>query len=723
MLRPFTSRFINFTVLRRISLAPVKIKWYHNTDVPISKPDWYEYEPESEPKTFVPFNAVDSRRLEQAFHDRKSSVDVKEDHLFMVDLDKMHLLPVYWPGPVYEVRRGKWFTSGGNPLSAKLTDGLDRAYDSVQPVEQIQDEELVFAAEFAKSPKRAVARLNKMASQELNSEPVDLSKEKDAYDLGDGQAVVFFDETYGAIFPTSLTTFQLNVIRSFQTSLSSLLSVTVIRRGHLDELDSSVLDSVSAAKVLSLASIFQREMTQLFTKNSAPEESNERLDQNKVLQNVVEADFETTAHSGLEKRNVDHLVLCVHGIGQVLGYKYELVNFTHSINVLRNTMRHVYQSGPKYQEIAYGDSYDENSEQQKANNRIQVLPILWRHNVSFHPRKPFGMLGKNGESRLPRLGDINVNGVKPLRDIVGDVVLDVLLYYEPRYLKEIFTLVVAELNRVYLLYKQKNPGFNGKVHIMGHSLGSAIAFDLLSFQNLRDRNESKEYGLDFEVETLFCVGSPVGMFKLLQQKNIRSRSDYGEATDPTDISEETISPKCKNVYNIFHPCDPVSYRMEPLVNPAFAQYKEEAIPFALQGFNTQVQNLSQFGDDFQEKISQALNWFKSDTSGPKSDEQKASLENALRDVISTLASTGTENAKKTSVKTMPDEHLQELLKLNRSGRIDYCLPMGVFSIALVSAISAHVSYFEDEETAGFLMKEILCSDQPPETSRKVRVAA
>lgn len=720
MLQPF--KYVNWTGLRRISLGPAKIKWYHNTDVPVSKPGWYEYEPDTEPKSFVPFNLVDCRLLEQAFLAKKESVDVKEDHLFLVDLTKMQLSPVYWPGPVYEVRRGKWFTSGGKPLSMKVTDRLDRAYELLQPVDHEQDEEMIFAAEFAKSPKRAVARLNKLASQELNSEPIDISKEKDVYELGDGQAVVFFDETHGAIFPTSLTTFQLNVIRSFLTSLSSLLSVMVIQRGHTEDLDTTVLDSVSSAKVLSLTSIFQREMTQLFSKNSAFNESKDGLDQKKVLQSVVEADFEASDYSGLEKRNVDHLVLCVHGIGQILGYKYELVNFTHSINVMRSTMRHVYQNGLKYQEIAYGDNYDAKNQQQQANNRIQILPVLWRHDVSFHPRKPFDLEREKGKSRLPSLGDINVNGVKPLRDIVGDVVLDVLLYYEPRYLKEIFSLVVTELNRVHLLFKQKNPDFNGKVHIMGHSLGSAIAFDLLSFQKVPGMKESDEYALDFEVENLFCVGSPVGMFKLLEQKNIRPRSDDGEATDPTDISEDVISPKCKNLYNIFHPCDPVSYRMEPLVNPEFSHYKEEGIPFALQGFNTQVQNLSQLGDDFQEKISQALSWFKSDSSAPKSIEQKASLENALRDVLSTLTSTGTEKAKKTSVEIMPQEHLQELLKLNRSGRIDYCLPMGVFSIAIVSAISAHVSYFEDEETAGFLMKEILSSGLPPEISRKVRVS-
>jgi len=47
--------------------------------------------------------------------------------------------------------------------------------------------------------------------------------------------------------------------------------------------------------------------------------------------------------------------------------------------------------------------------------------------------------------------------------------------------------------------------------------------------------------------------------------------------------------------------------------------------------------------------------------------------------------------------------------------------MGVFSIALVSALSAHVSYFEDEETAGFVMKEILTGSQEPPIEKKVQL--
>ena len=39
-------------------------------------------------------------------------VPVNEDRLFDVDIKKRELSPVYWLGPVYDVRRGTWFYQG-----------------------------------------------------------------------------------------------------------------------------------------------------------------------------------------------------------------------------------------------------------------------------------------------------------------------------------------------------------------------------------------------------------------------------------------------------------------------------------------------------------------------------------------------------------------------------------------------------------------------------------
>lgn len=662
----------------------------------------------------MPFSDYDAKRLEQEYPTKKSPVEVKEDRLFEVDIHKMQLAPVYWKGAAYEVRRGTWFTTDGVPLPAETAAEIEAGYGKCKPYET-KPEAPDFAQEFRKSPKEAMARFNDELKNNLDLDPIDTAKETDVVDLGDGQAAVFFDATQGAIFPRNISKFQLGVIRNMGPKAGSLMDVTTVQRGYTEALGSSMLDSVKSAPVPSLSDIILGEVASLFTPGKEQDSKLVSKDKEETLQKVLESDYESVEDPKESNRDVDHLVLCVHGIGQILGYKYESVNFTHSVNVMRNTMREVYHNEEKYQKLAHGEQYNPKDTSQATNNKIQILPISWRHEVTFNPRKEFGLLDDHGSPRLPSLGQINVDGVRPLRNIVGDVVLDVLLYYEPRYIKEIFQAVVTELNRVHALYMERNPDFKGKIHVLGHSLGSAISFDLLSCQDKLDN----EYHLNFDVENLFCVGSPVGMFKLLQQKNIRPRSQA------KPDSEDVDSPKCKNLYNVFHPCDPVSYRMEPLVNPKFAQFKAEEIPYALKGFNTQVRNITSFGDEVLEKIIKASSsWFraseKQDSS--KTLDQQALAENALGDIISTLASPGgdkKDNKRKTKQMQMSQQDITQLCELNRSGRIDYCLPIGMFSIALVSAISAHVSYFEDQEVAGFVMKEILSCDQETVGSKTV----
>lgn len=714
------------TFVRFKSAPSIKAKWFYNTDVPLSKPEWYDYEPDKEPQKFVPFSDYDNARLEKSYR-KASSLDVNEDRLFEVNFESMRMAPIYWPGPEYEVRRGTWFTYDGTPLAKELAKKVEAGYFEVKAFDLDPGEEgLDIGAQLEKPPAEIVTNFNKHMKDNFLTETMKIEEEDDVADVGNDQAVIFFDDTYGALFPKSLSTFQVGSLRNIQPQHRSLMSVVPIRRGYSEGLDSSIIESVKATNVASLSEIILNEVSSLFAKKQTPTLAGEGdEDREKQLEEVMESDFKNDTEEHGSKRDIDHLVLCVHGIGQILGYKYESVNFTHSINVMRSTMKNVYANEKKYHQLAYGEAYDAENETQETNNTIQVLPISWRQQVSFHPRKPFTIKNAAGESSFPSLSDINVDGVRPLRNIVGDVVLDVLLYYEPRYIAEIMKAVVTEMNRVYELYLEKNPDFLGKVHIFGHSLGSAIVFDLLCKQKSNSATDD-DFKLNFDVENLFCVGSPVGMFKLLQQKNIRPRCEVTEAN-----KNDVASPKCVNLYNVFHPCDPVSYRMEPLVNPKFAKLKAEEVPFALQGLNTQVQSLSSIGDDILEKVLLSVSWLtgsgSEDEQGKKPSKRrlkkKSSVEdeNALGDIISTLTSTRVQSDgdQKGKVVDFDKKDLDELLELNRSGRIDYSLPMGVFSIALVSAISAHVSYFEDEETAGFVMKEILSSDKKPVESRKV----
>jgi hypothetical protein len=66
-----------------------------------------------------------------------------------------------------------------------------------------------------------------------------------------------------------------------------------------------------------------------------------------------------------------------------------------------------------------------------------------------------------------------------------------------------------------------------------------------------------------------------------------SAASYANNSDgsftATGLSYSISSPKCAQVYNIFHPSDPIAYRLEPLIAPAMASLKPQALPYTKKG--------------------------------------------------------------------------------------------------------------------------------------------
>lgn len=75
------------------------------------------------------------------------------------------------------------------------------------------------------------------------------------------------------------------------------------------------------------------------------------------------------------------------------------------------------------------------------------------------------------ENKYPSLADITVEGVPSIRSLITDLALDILLYQSPTYKEHISRTVLEECNRIYALFKKRNPGFKGSVSLVGHSLG------------------------------------------------------------------------------------------------------------------------------------------------------------------------------------------------------------------------------------------------------------
>ncbi|OMP85025.1 putative phospholipase, mitochondrial [Diplodia seriata] len=358
----------------------------------------------------------------------------------------------------------------------------------------------------------------------------------------------------------------------------------------------------------------ERQMSNLMASTDPQDLEKQEEEVRKRAEREIREDYKE--QEGEEQgREIEHLLLVTHGIGQRLGMRMESVNFVHDVNTLRKTLKSVYAGSADLQAL--------NGEVDKLpkNCRVQVLPIVWRHLLDFpkqslkHNRREFDLGDAHSieDDEYPSLENITVEGVPAVRNLITDLALDVLLYQSPAYKSHISRIVLQECNRIYKLFKDRNPEFNGKVSLVGHSLGSAIMFDLLCQQKEeRTRGErhkhhrrSEDLRLDFDVEDFYALGSPIGLFQMLHGKTIAARISQSKLhpetqmqTDdpfladparPSSSSQEnhfeitTSSPKCQRIFNVFHPTDPISYRLEPLISPAMSALKPQPLPYTKKG--------------------------------------------------------------------------------------------------------------------------------------------
>lgn len=221
-----------------------------------------------------------------------------------------------------------------------------------------------------------------------------------------------------------------------------------------------------------------------------------------------------------ERPKVTDLVLVIHGIGQKLSERVESFHFTHAINSFRRSVN-MELSNKRVQSVLREDF-----------GSIMVLPVNWRSNLSFEEGGP---MKTPDEEEHPIVTDFSLKDITPdtiptVRNLISDVMLDIPFYMSNHKPKMIEALIF-EANRVYRLWCQNNPDFHkeGRVHIIAHSLGSAMALDALSKQPttlpdvdlLSSKVHTKHF--DFDTKNLFFVGSPAGFFLLLEKGKLMPR--------------------------------------------------------------------------------------------------------------------------------------------------------------------------------------------------------
>ncbi|KAL4630375.1 phospholipase DDHD1 [Arapaima gigas] len=265
-----------------------------------------------------------------------------------------------------------------------------------------------------------------------------------------------------------------------------------------------------------------------------------------------------------------HIVFVVHGIGQKMD----------QLRIIKNTAM-MREAARKMEEKHYSD---------RDSEHVEFLPVEWRSRLTL-----------DGDT----VDSITPDKVRGLRDMLNSSAMDIMYYTSPLYRDEITKGLTQEMNRLYSLFCSRNPEFEekGKVSIVSHSLGCVITFDIMTgwdpvrfylqealeaeeteswrtsceerhllhelnytrlrLRKLEDQFESLESpavqpspALKFKVENFFCMGSPLAVFLAL--RGIRPGNNG---------TQDHILPKsiCQRLFNIFHPTDPVAYRLEPLI--------------------------------------------------------------------------------------------------------------------------------------------------------------
>jgi pimeloyl-ACP methyl ester carboxylesterase len=398
-----------------------------------------------------------------------------------------------------------------------------------------------------------------------------------------------------------------------------------------------------------------------------------------------------------DRGQVTDLVLIAHGIGQKLSERVESFHFTHAVNAFRREVN-IELETPTVKSVLRPEQ-----------NGIMVLPVNWRHLLDFEDSGANS--GEDKSAYAPdgfTLKDIEPPTIPAVRGVISDVMFDIPFYMSHLKPKMIAALV-GEANRVYRLWCRNNPGFSekGRVHLIAHSLGSAMAIEVLSKQPTRvprplDLSTPTPDTRFFEFDTtnLFLLGSPAGFFLLLERGGlVPRRGRLKPGADAADtVAKDVVGDvglfgciAVDNIYNILAKEDPIAYLLNGTIDPVYAA-------------SLKVAYVPSISTSFFKSVGDAVRGLTG--SAPAA---AASL------------TAGDEHRKPPPVARLPsqlelevhDFSREELAEkkaflLNDNGQIDYFLRSGggPLEIQYLNMLSAHSSYWTNRDLIRLLCLEI-----------------
>ncbi|XP_068081170.1 phospholipase DDHD2 isoform X2 [Anabrus simplex] len=429
-----------------------------------------------------------------------------------------------------------------------------------------------------------------------------------------------------------------------------------------------------------------------------------------------------------EPSKVDHLLFLVHGVGSACDLKFRSVE--EVVDDFRSLSLQLVQS------------HFRTAVEQAQVNRIEVLPVSWHSTLHGED---------TGIDR--KLKAITLHSIPRLRHFTNDTLLDILFYTSPVFCQTIMHTVGREINRLYELFRSRHPSFTGGVSLGGHSLGSLILFDLLCHQkppvtpgspqpdsregslepisldedskdtlspmssikipppHLRKLSHRVSYvmgnagtgqpyitypQLNFHPSAFFAMGSPIGMFV-----TVRGIDTLGE---------DFKLPTCPSFFNIFHPFDPVAYRIEALINQDLVSLKPVMVPHHKGRKRMHLElkeTMARVGADLKQKLLDSVrstwNTVYQLAMFHRADGQalEQEVDKVLEEQLKQQETESNQSAEEPDL----DVHVGQL---NGGRRVDYVLqeaPLESFNEYLF-ALGSHVCYWESEDTMLMILKEI-----------------
>ncbi|EDO37134.1 predicted protein [Nematostella vectensis] len=227
------------------------------------------------------------------------------------------------------------------------------------------------------------------------------------------------------------------------------------------------------------------------------------------------------------------------------------------------------------------------------------------------------------------------------------------------------------------------------------SLGTVESVEVLYHQGYAGTGQPyvKYPKLAFKPFALFALGSPIGMFMTVRGVD--------------QVGPDFKLPTCQKVFNIFHPFDPVAYRLEPLVDSTFVKD-----PIMIKHHKGRKRmhlelrdNLSRFGATLKASLIESVkNTWESINEFARAHAYSDGVVSSTQQQIDP-PSTPTSIASDTEDET---DTLLRIGQLNSGDRIDYVLqerPLESLNEYLF-ALSSHVCYWLSEDTALFILRAI-----------------